>query len=93
VLAAVEVPRAASRSGGDASTAVADVLEVVNLIALDMRVVEAAAVLVPSALRTLDAIHLASAVSLGADVAGFVTYDERLAKAATSAGLQVLAPI
>jgi predicted nucleic acid-binding protein len=87
------VPRAASRSGGDAITAVADVLEVVNLIALDMQVVEAAAALVPSALRTLDAIHLASAVSLGADAAGFVTYDERQASAAESAGLEAHARI
>lgn len=41
-------------------------------------------------LRSLDAIHLASAIAVGADV--LVTYDGRLAESAASAGLEVLAP-
>ncbi len=41
-------------------------------------------------LRTLDAIHLASAVVIGADL--LVTYDDRLAGAAQAVGLNVLAP-
>ncbi|HLL86218.1 MAG TPA: hypothetical protein VK387_02780 [Thermoleophilaceae bacterium] len=43
-------------------------------------------------LRALDAIHLASAVSLASDIDGFVTYDPRLARVAARAGLSVLAP-
>ena len=42
--------------------------------------------------RTLDAIHLASAEQLGSDLSGFVTYDGRLASAATSRGLRVIRP-
>jgi len=43
-------------------------------------------------LRALDAIHVASAVLLGEEVAGFLTYDGRQADAAKDAGLQVLSP-
>lgn len=41
-------------------------------------------------LRTLDAIHLASAVAVGAD--SVLTYDDRLAESAAAEGLAVLAP-
>lgn len=51
-----------------------------------------AAALEPAELRSLDALHLATALELGEEVAGFVTYDRRLAVAAASAGLPVLAP-
>ncbi len=43
-------------------------------------------------LRTLDAIHLASALDMGADLEAFVTYDARLAAAARDAGLTVVSP-
>ena len=51
-----------------------------------------AARLEPPALRTLDAVHLASALELGADLEAFVTYDARLAAAARGAGLTVVSP-
>ena len=41
-------------------------------------------------LRSLDAIHLASAIAVGAD--GLVTYDQRLAESASAVGLRVLVP-
>lgn len=44
----------------------------------------------PDELRSLDAIHLASAIAVGADIV--LTYDVRLARAAESAGLIALAP-
>ena len=43
-------------------------------------------------LRTLDAIHVATALSLGEDVASLVTYDGLIAQAAATAGIQVVAP-
>jgi uncharacterized protein len=43
-------------------------------------------------LRTLDAIHLASALSIAEEVSSFVTYDKRLADSATAAGFSVVAP-
>jgi predicted nucleic acid-binding protein len=43
-------------------------------------------------LRSLDAIHLATARVLSSDLAGLVTYDDRMASAATDAGIPVTAP-
>lgn len=68
------------------------VLDGVALLAVDIPVLEAAAGLGPAALRTLDAIHVASALSLGGDLRAFVTYDERQASAARKAGLPVETP-
>lgn len=51
-----------------------------------------AAALDPSTLRTLDAIHLATALAAGDELDCILTYDTRLAAAATNHGLTVLAP-
>ena len=45
-----------------------------------------------AALHALDAIHVASALRIGGEIAGFVTYDDRQAAAARSAGLTVVSP-
>jgi predicted nucleic acid-binding protein len=58
---------------------------------LDDRILEAAADLTPPGLRSLDAVHIASAISIRDDLAAFVTYDRRLA-AAGSVPLEVIAP-
>jgi predicted nucleic acid-binding protein len=42
--------------------------------------------------RGLDAIHLASALSIRADLSAFVAYDHRLCDAASAAGLELLTP-
>ena len=52
----------------------------------------AAAALEPAELRTLDAIHLATALAVREDLAGLVTYDRRLAAAAERLDLEVFAP-
>jgi predicted nucleic acid-binding protein len=93
-VAAVEVVRAArrvSRSKRVASQA-RDVVRAVHLLAVDLKVLERAADLAPASLRSLDAIHLASALSLDDDVEAMVVYDDRLAAAAKSAGLSVVSP-
>jgi predicted nucleic acid-binding protein len=68
------------------------VLAGLHLLRLDDHVLDAAAALGPATLRTLDALHLASALSLGEDLAAVVVYEDRLAGAARQAGLRVLAP-
>ena len=68
------------------------VLDGVALLAVDQEVLEKAARLAPAELRTLDAIHIASALSLGADLLGFVTYDDRQRDAARKAGLSLVRP-
>ncbi len=62
------------------------------LLAVDMEIPERAAGLEPPELRTLDAIHPASALSLGSDLLAFVTYDDRQLAAARKAGLPVTSP-
>ena len=46
----------------------------------------------PTALRSLDAVHLAAALDLGDDLEGMVTYDDRLAEAAQLNAITVTAP-
>jgi uncharacterized protein len=93
-IALVEVRRAARRAS--AAEAVRrraeEVLAGLHLLRLDLAILDQAARLEPESLRSLDAIHLASALALGADLGGFVAYDRPLAAAAKGAGLTVLAP-
>jgi predicted nucleic acid-binding protein len=94
VVAEVEVVRAARRVGGVASPEeerARALVEGLLLIALDEPVVAQAIEAAP-ALRSLDAIHLATALSVRRDLSAFVTYDARLADAAHAAGLPVETP-
>jgi predicted nucleic acid-binding protein len=63
-----------------------------DLIAVGSRVLGDAGAIELPFLRTLDAIHLASAMSLRKSLSAFVTYDKRLAAAAQEAGLPVKSP-
>ena len=66
--------------------------ELLDLMAVSTRVLNDAAALEQPFLRTLDAIHLAAAMSLRDGLSAFVTYDKRLAAAAQDAGLPVRSP-
>ena len=68
-------------------------LQGVELIALDDRLLEMAAILEPAIRRSLDAIHLAAARSLGADLEAVVTYDTRMLEGARLLGLPTERPI
>lgn len=93
-LARVEVLRALLRARASAAELrrADDVLSRIALVKIDSEVLATAAVLEPRDLRTLDAIHLATAVSVGADLGGLVSYDRRLANAAKALGIEVWAP-
>ena len=67
-------------------------LPVLTLVPITRDLLETAADLGPPSLRSLDALHLATALSLGSALDAFVVYDERLAQAAADAGLPVVAP-
>jgi predicted nucleic acid-binding protein len=56
------------------------------------RVLTTAGTLLPADLRSLDAIHLATAQQLGADLGRIVTYDERMSIAARALGFAVSSP-
>jgi len=92
-VGAIELRRALGRTGRDAAIAQADaVLDAVFLAPLTAAIRAHAGRLVPSALRTLDAIHVATAYSLSLDGMEFLTYDDRQAAAARALGLRVLQP-
>ena len=87
----VETFRAAQRRVHDRGHLDA-VLASIEIIEFDAAIATRAAAIGPPSLRTLDAIHLASALALAVDLVAFVTYDQRLADAARSIGLPVVAP-
>ena len=93
-LAGVEVLRAVRRAGSAAEkvSRAQAVLDRIALVPIDTGVLRRASRMESTDLRTLEAIHLATALMLGPEIAGLVTYDARLAQAATSAGLAALAP-
>jgi len=91
-LARTEVVRALLPFGSEAVRRGKEVLARVDLLRVNDRVLDAAGLLAPADLRSLDAIHLASAEQLGTDLGNFVTYDERLATAAAGRGLRVIQP-
>ena len=93
-LARVEVTRAVMRAGGtsDRVSRASAVLDRIALVPMDADILGRAVVLEPRDLRTLDAIHLATALLLRQDIAGLVTYDARLADAAAAADISILAP-
>ncbi len=64
----------------------------VDLIRVSDRVLDVAVRLPPPELRSLDAIHLATAQQLGGSLARVVTYDARMTVAADALGLTVVAP-
>ena len=91
-LARAEVARALLPLGEPAGRRGGEILARLELIRISDRVLAAAGQLLPAELRTLDAIHLATAQQLGGDLARLVTYDERLHAAATASGLPAAAP-
>lgn len=64
----------------------------IDIIRIDDDLLERAAEIELSTVRSLDAIHLATALSLGSDLAAVVTYDARMSAAAQALGLPVIAP-
>lgn len=91
-LARTEVVRALLPIGPNAVRRAQEVLNRVELARVNDRVLHAAGALLPHELRSLDAIHLATAQQLGVDLGSVVTYDERMAEAAHALGLTVASP-
>jgi predicted nucleic acid-binding protein len=91
-LGRVEVLRAARRAGDPVMAEARAVVGDLDLIPLDRAVQDVACDIGDRSLRTLDALHLASALLLGDVLTAFVAYDHRLADGARAAGLVVAAP-
>lgn len=92
-LGAAEALRAARRAGAQGAVErIEAALEALYLFEITADVCQRAGQLAPPELRTGDAIHLATALAVGSPGLDFVTYDERLARAARAVGLHVVQP-
>jgi predicted nucleic acid-binding protein len=91
-LAKVEVIRACRRINPATLPEAAALLAGLDLIPLSGAVIDDAANVEGTTLRSLHAIHLASALSIEAELSAFVAYDHRLAEAASTVGLGLHAP-
>ena len=99
IVTEVELPRAVARAREDRPDAIIDgslilqgVVASAAIIELSEEVVDAARSVRPVHVGALDAIHIASAVSLDEDLAGVATYDSRTTEALTRLGVNVLGP-
>lgn len=91
-LARAEVLRAVMLHGENASKTAEAVLARFELLRINDRVLRTAGSLPPAGLRTLDAIHLASALTVRDNLTHVVCYDDRLSDAAAECGLTTAAP-
>jgi predicted nucleic acid-binding protein len=91
-LLAVEAIRACEKYTTEHADNARAWLEGVSLLPLDDGVLDAATSLEPAGLRSLDALHLATALSVRDEIGVLVTYDQRFAEAAEVHGLNVARP-
>jgi predicted nucleic acid-binding protein len=91
-LSRAEVQRALLFEGEPGTARGKAVLSRIDTVRVSDRVLNAAGTLQPASLRSLDAIHLATALLLGGDLGLVVTYDERMFEAACELGLKAQRP-
>jgi predicted nucleic acid-binding protein len=91
-LARAELLRTVRRAAPNLAVRTRAVLDSITLMVLTTATFEAAGILDPTILRTVDAVHVAAALEPGGDLDGLVTYDQCLADAARSNGIAVVAP-
>ena len=92
IVLTVETRRAVRREALDLLPRADVLLTRVGQVGLGHAIVESASRLPEPTLRSLDAIHLATALLLGDEVSAFVAYDKRLLAAAEAHGLPAVAP-
>jgi predicted nucleic acid-binding protein len=92
MIARTEVIRVVARTEHERIGTAERVLGETSLIIADGSVAWAAAWVEPASVRSLDAIHLATAQKLEVGLDAIVTYDRRMAEAARVAGMRVAAP-
>lgn len=90
-LVRVEVVRAVTADGPEVIARARKIFQELNHVQLTYGLLDVAANLT-FPLRSLDAIHLASAMRAGRELTAFVAYDRRLLAAAKDAGLPTVAP-
>ena len=91
-LLRIEVTRAVARAAPALLPEARDLLTAFSYIAIDDEIVDAAMSEPDRGLRSLDAIHLATARLLAPELDSLVSYDDRLIKTANDAGLATASP-
>lgn len=91
-LSTIELLRTCWRVDEDAVGNAQLLLGGIDRLPMDRFIVERSSAVMPRQLRSLDAIHLASALSVKASLTAFVAYDTRLCLAAREAGITVASP-
>ena len=91
-LTAAELRRAVRRRAPSLAVEAEHVLDRLTTVAIDAQLLRAAGAVGPVELKTLDAIHLATALVVRDEITAFVAYDERLLDAARLAGIPTLSP-
>lgn len=91
-LVKIEVIRAARRLDRQVLPAARRLVAQLDLVPMTSDLIESAGDVGSDLLRSLDAIHLASALSLGSALTAFVAYDTRLTAAAQGADLPIAQP-
>jgi predicted nucleic acid-binding protein len=92
VLTEIESFRALARYAPEAASRLPAVLDQIDLIDLDQRIRMLARTVTPATVRSLDAIHLGTALHVRSALTSFVTYDKRLLDAAQAVGLPIDSP-
>jgi predicted nucleic acid-binding protein len=92
VLVEIESSRALARHAPEAVTRLHPILDLIDVVELAPRIRILAQTVRPTTVRSLDAIHLGTALCLRPQLTSFITYDKRLADAARAAGLPVDMP-
>ncbi len=92
-LARIELIRVCKRVDDSLTPFAKLLLSGISTIPISSDILNIASELMPHELRSFDAIHLASAISIGSVLSDFVAYDSRLCSAAVHLGLSVSSPI
>lgn len=91
-IAEVELLRAVARVDRDRIPEAVALLERTVLLPLTSEITSRVASLKPTSMRSLGAIHLATALEIQADLEGLVSYDERMVEASRAAGIETCSP-
>ena len=91
-LTVVEVIRSCRRANAAALPAARMLLSTVNLVPISREVVDVAAELSGTLLRSLNAIHLATAVTIGAGLSRCLSSDRCRTESAAAAGIATAQP-
>ncbi len=87
-----EALRAVRHGGPEVLALTRSALRRVELVAVTDGILDSSGILEPRVVRTLDAIHLSTALALGDDLDVVVTYDARMAEGARLLGLGTASP-